>query len=108
MGIKIFFSGIFLAFAALACSVKAQTKTPVISSEQRNQEKRIKKGIRKGQLTRSEARTLHNNTRAIAHEKQMAKADGHVSPTERRKLRRMEHNNSREIYHKRHNDKKAR
>ncbi len=85
----------------------AQTKekTPVINQRQKNQHARIKQGVKSGELTKGEARKLHNEEKTIQAEKQMAKVDGKVTPAERAKLRKDQNKASKDIYRLKHNDK---
>ena len=81
------------------------TRTPVINKRQRNQQRRIARGVKGGQLTAGEAARLETREAKIQKDKQAAKADGKVTPAERRKLRREENRASRKIYKLKHNEK---
>ncbi|MBS1532680.1 MAG: hypothetical protein JSU01_20425 [Bacteroidetes bacterium] len=81
----------------------AQTHTPVINHRQVRQEHRINQGVRSGELTRHEAHSLRRGERDIQRDKRMAKADGRVSPAERRNLRHEQNRMSRNIYRDKHN-----
>ena len=94
-----------MVFSVLLVSeVLAQT---IIDSEieQRieNQQKRIEDGIRAGQLTREEARTLKNNLNDIQEEAFRLQADGRLTPREKDKLISLLDKNSEMIREKRHN-----
>jgi hypothetical protein len=104
MKIKIF-GGLLIAALAFTSIAEAQTRTPVINQRQHNQNRRINKGVSKGQLTRHEARSLRADENKISRDKRAAKADGRVTRTERRHLRREENRTSRAIRRDRHNDK---
>ncbi len=95
-------SGMLLAQDA---TQPAGTKTPVINQRQRNQQRRIRQGVKSGSLTPREARTLERREAKIQADKKAAKSDGVVTPQERRKLRREENRTSRAIYRKKHNDR---
>ena len=104
----------FLLFVACSATALAQdpnppqtgsTKTPVIKQRQMNQRARIRQGVRSGELTKGEARNLRQEQRTIQAEKQMAKADGKVTPAERAKLRRDQNKASRDIYRLKHNNR---
>ena len=92
-------------FAAvlMAGTLVAQEATPKINERQVNQQKRIRQGVRSGQLTRKEARHIEVREARIQHEKMMAKADGRVTMAERRRLNRELNHQSKMIYHKKHN-----
>jgi len=102
MKIKIF-GGLLIAALAFTSIAEAQTRTPVINQRQRNQERRIRQGVRNGELTKNEARHLRADERDIRQDKRMAKADGHISRAERRHLRRDENRANRAIYRAKHN-----
>ncbi len=97
--------GLLMAALAFTSIANAQTRTPVITERQHNQDRRINRGVRSGQLTRNEARNLRTDERRISAEKRMAKADGRVTRGERQRLRRDENRTSRAIYNKKHNDR---
>ena len=93
--------------SAFALPVFAQTATPAIGQTQRNQEGRIEQGVRSGELTRPETRSLQQQQRAIKAEKRAAKADGVVTVAERQKIRRDQARASRAIHNKKHNGRTA-
>jgi len=97
------FGGVLAAALAITSIANAQTHTPVINHRQVRQEHRINKGVRSGELTRNEARSLRRGERNIQMEKRMAKADGRVTRAERRHLRHKENRMSRAIYRDKHN-----
>ena len=70
-----------------------------------NQHDRIAAGVRDGQLTRPEARSLRHDDRAIrGEERTMAANDGgHITRADQRALNQQENANSRAIYADRHN-----
>jgi hypothetical protein len=88
-----------------APQVNPGTKTPIVNERQRNQHNRIKQGVKSGELTRKEAAKLRNEEKTIQAEKQMAKADGKVTPAERAKIRRDQNRANRDIYRKKHNER---
>jgi len=81
------------------------TKTPVVKERQVNQKARIRQGVKSGELTKGEARHLRQEQKTIQAEKQMAKADGKVTPAERAKLRHDQNKASKDIYRLKHNDR---
>jgi len=80
-------------------------KTPVVRERQMNQKARIREGVKSGELTKGEARKLHQEQKTIKAEKQMAKTDGKVTPEERAKLRKDQNKASRDIYKLKHNNR---
>jgi hypothetical protein len=93
---KIVFIAVILFFA-LALAVNAQRATPRVTGRQATQQVRIANGVQSGQLTRNETRRLERQQRCIQVEKRIAKADGTVTPRERRFLRREQNRASRNI-----------
>ncbi|HQY11513.1 MAG TPA: hypothetical protein PK133_04845 [Ferruginibacter sp.] len=64
---------------------------------------RIGEGIRSGELTRAETRSLALQQRNIRRDIKMARRDGVVTPRERRDIRKDKRMASRSIYRKKHN-----
>ena len=93
----------FLALLAILfslgfTSVDAQTaKTP------RHERQRIKQGVKSGELTRRETRTLAMQQKDIRHDKKEARSDGKVTHAERRHIKKDERKANRSIYRKKHN-----
>jgi hypothetical protein len=80
----------------------AQTHTPRINQRERNQQRRINQGIRSGELTRGEARRLEAQQGRIRADEAIDKADGKVTPKERRQLERELNRTSKHIYNQKH------
>jgi hypothetical protein len=97
------FGGVLVAALAITSIANAQTRTPVINHRQVRQERRIHQGVRSGELTRHETRSLQRGERKIQADKHTAKADGRVSPAERRHIRREQNHMSRAIRRDKHN-----
>ncbi len=95
-----------LMLCASSMRVSAQTQTPVINKRQVHQQERIKEGVKSGQLTHREARRLEAKQRKIQADKMIAKADGKVTPAERRHIKREQNRASRHIYRAKHNSLK--
>lgn len=83
-------------FLIIAGNLQAQT-VPA------NQRHRIREGVRSGELTRNEARQLHSQEKDIRKDKKEARADGVVTPAERKEIRKDERSTNRNIYRKKHN-----
>lgn len=97
MKTRILLSMIILAFTI--SSVQAQ------AGRQVKQHKRIKQGVKSGELTRAEAVNLRNGQKEIRQEKQEAKADGVVTPAEKQEIRQDQRKESRKIYRKKNNNR---
>jgi hypothetical protein len=94
-------AGLFAGGSAYAQSMST------IDQRQDYQQDRIERGIRDGQITRSEAYRLEQGERAIDRAQARARADGVVTPQERARIDRMTDRESREIYRDSHNDRQA-
>lgn len=81
MKIKSIITGMFLI--AFTFTAQAQTNTPNVTKTQVNQVKRVKQGVRSGELTRKEAKQLKRQQKDIQRTKRKAKADGKVTRKER-------------------------
>ena len=75
---------------------------PVVNRHQRHQHHRIVQGVRSGELTRQEAKGLAQEQHQIRTEERAYKADGKLSPAERRDLRQDLRQSSRHIYRQKH------
>ncbi len=78
------------------------TATPGVTERQKNQQKRIRRGVNSGQLTPHETRKLEGEEGKIQADKLAAKSDGTVTPAERAKLQHEEIKASRDIYKQKH------
>lgn len=94
---------ILIILGASYTAVLAQTATPSINKTQKKQQIRIHQGIKSGELTRGEVRKLENQQKAIQRDKKIAKADGVVTPRERKHIRKEQNRASNNIYKKKHN-----
>jgi hypothetical protein len=65
---------------------------------------RIRRGIRSGQITRDEARSLRERQRELRAQRRIFRADGRLARNERREIRRNEREQDRLIRRARHND----
>ena len=97
----------FLLPLTLLGTLLAQDKTPVVTERQENQQKRIAAGVENGSLNKREARRLRAQERDLQREKQAAKADGVVTPGERKELRKDSRTTSRRIYRQKHDAQTA-
>jgi hypothetical protein len=93
------------AGAIVTSNAIAQTGTPRLDQREAKQQHRINQGIASGQLTPREATKLQNRQNRLNANEARAKADGVVTPAERRQLNREANRNSKKIYQKKHNRK---
>lgn len=73
-----------------------------VTNRQYNQHQRIRQGVHAGSLTHHEAATLRMQQAKVRHYKQMAMADGRVTPAERKLINKTQKQASRNIYHQKH------
>lgn len=95
MKTKILFSAIIMALAISSADAQA--------GRQIRQHKRIKQGVKSGEITRAEAVNLRNGQKEIREDKREARADGVVTPVEKKEIRQDERKESRKIFRKKHN-----
>ena len=86
----------------ISAIASAQTRTPKINQREHNQQRRINQGIKSGELTRPEARRLEAQEGRIRADEKIDKADGKVTPKERRQLDRELNRTSKHIYNQKH------
>jgi hypothetical protein len=77
-------------------------ETPGVDARQERQQNRIADGIASGELTPREAAKLERREAHIERSEQRAKADGVVTPAERRHLNRELNRSSRAIARQKH------
>lgn len=91
-------SGLFLM------GTLAFVEAGTINQRERNQQRRIDQGIRSGQLTRHEARSLEREQAHIHRDEARAKADGVFTPRERARIQAEQNRASRDIYRQKHDN----
>jgi hypothetical protein len=95
-----------LAAVLFTGMLTAQEATPRVNKRQRVQQERIEQGAKSGELTKQEVRRLEVREGKVQADKIEAKADGKVTPAERRKLNREMHRNSKAIARQKHDGQK--
>ena len=96
-----------LFIGALALPALAQT-TPDIDKRQAQQERRIDRGVKSGQLTEKEAARLEKGQARIQRMEDRAKADGVVTKKERAHIQQQQNVESRKIAREKHDRRTAR
>lgn len=91
---------------AWAQAAAAPAATPGIDQRQQTQEQRIDQGQASGQLTRRESRKLDHQQARINRTESAAKADGVVTPGERKHLHALQNHASKSIHHQKHDAQK--
>ncbi len=84
------------------------TSTPRIDRRERNQQMRIRQGVRSGELNRREVRRLEGEQRRVRRHEAIAKSDGDVTARERHRLNRELDRSSRHIYRQKHDRQERR
>ena len=92
-----------LMLSAVSFGQEPGTKTPGVRKRQRNQQVRIRQGVRSGELTKGETRRLEHEQKEINQEKKEARADGTVTAEERKDIHKEQNQASRHIYRAKHN-----
>lgn len=89
-------------FTVAAGSALAEPHGRGIGQRMHNQHERIEQGIRSGELTRSEARQLGTEQRAIRREERQYKSDGVLTKAERKDLQQDLNVAGKDIYNQKH------
>jgi hypothetical protein len=94
----------FIAATAILffCSVATSTQAQTVERSQ-NQRKRIKQGVKSGELTKAETKNLVNGQREVKQEVREARADGVVTAGEKKNIRQEQRQQSRKIARKKNN-----
>lgn len=103
--VSVILSTVFVLGMSVATFAQ-NTNTPRVDRRERNQQRRIRRGVRSGELTHREARRLERQQAVTHAEEAAAKADGKVTKRERRHLNRRENRTSRHIYRQKHDNQK--
>lgn len=87
---------------ALPALAQGTSSTNRIDQRQENQEKRIQKGVKSGELTGKEAARLEKGQARIQKMEDKAAADGKVTAKERARIERAQDKQSRRIQREKH------
>jgi len=90
---------------SLGLSALAQ-RTPSVDRREHRQQRRIRQGVKSGELNRREARRLEAQQARTRRMEHRAKADGTVTRRERARLQHRENRTSRRIYRQKHDNQK--
>ena len=77
-----------------------------ITKTQKNQRKRIQQGIVTGELTKKEAKSLIQGQKRINKMKKRAQSDGIITKRERKKIKQVQHLQSKRIFIQKHDRQK--
>jgi tellurite resistance protein len=81
-------------------------KTPKINKKQKVQVEKIKQGVKSGELTRYETKRLIKQEAKLQKNKKIAKADGVITPKEKKQLRKEIRKLDAKIYKQKHDKQK--
>lgn len=96
-----------LVSLGLLATVGVAQNPPTIKEREKNQQKRIRKGVKDGELTRREAVKLEAKEAKLHKEIKDARQDGPgITPRERAKITRKQNKLSKEIYKDKHDSQK--
>ena len=87
----------------ISFSVDAQQKEDMNFKGER---KRVKQGIKSGEVTKREAKSIRKHAEDVKRAKVAAKADGKITAKERARIAKQDRQLDRTIYRKKHNNKK--
>jgi F0F1-type ATP synthase membrane subunit b/b' len=96
--VSIILSAVFV----ISLGIVATASTPYINRREREEQRRIRQGVRNGELTRREAGRLEAEQARIRVAERFARADGTVTRRERYSLNRMLNHASRDIHRQKH------
>ena len=97
--------GLTVAAGAQENNSTPGVKTPGVKTRQKVQSKRIKRGVRSGELTKRETGSVLKAEKEVREEKREARADGTVTGAERKEIHQEQNQASRKIYRKKHNSR---
>jgi hypothetical protein len=104
MKVKLLILGLFLV--GFAFSTQAQSAAPGVKKRQVNQQKRIKEGVKSGELTGKEVLRLEKQQAKTQRAKKNAKSDGKVTGKERARLHHRQNRTSRQVARQKHDRQK--
>jgi hypothetical protein len=95
-------AGMFLALGALPAFAQSSAE---IQQRKDNQQERIANGVKSGQLTPGETRTLESKEVGLNREERNMRAqdNGHLTAADKAKLNHQQNHLSNQIYDKKHN-----
>ena len=90
---------LLIAAIIFGTAISSQAQT----TSNRTPAQRVKQGVRSGDITKREAHRLARNQRDIRQDRRLAKADGVITPAERKALKREQWLNKRRLHRARNN-----
>ena len=103
INVKTFATGLTLAIASIGAFAQVTAPvTPRVDAREAQQQARIDAGVASGQLNARETNRLDKQQGRIAGAEAKAKADGAVTPKERKHLANMQNRASKNIHAQKH------
>ncbi|HZA56538.1 MAG TPA: hypothetical protein VE616_20005 [Candidatus Udaeobacter sp.] len=102
---------IMAAIVATAVALPGYTlaqSTPRVDERQEKQDKRIERGLDKGQITKKEARRLEKGQERVDNLEEKALEDGKVTKREKRRIEKAQDTQSQRIRKERHDEQNKR
>lgn len=96
----------FLAALAFLFFIGLSSAGAQIKHRAQNQHLRIRQGFKSGELTKREAIDLREGHKELHEDVKLAKSDGKITAGERKIIKKEARKDSREIYRKKHNNRK--
>src|SRR5450755_825671 len=93
----------FLIVAAIALGLGISSADAQIRHRAHTQHQRIRQGVKSGELTKGETKSLVKDQKDLHQDIKLAKSDGKITPGEKKIITKEENKDSREIYRKKHN-----
>lgn len=81
-------------------------RSPGVNRRERHERKRIKQGVKSGELTKEEAKELRQEQREIHQKEREMKSDGTLTKDERKELHQDMNDASKNIYEEKHDSEK--
>jgi hypothetical protein len=98
-----FLASCVIGTVLLSGAALADESTPRVDTRQDNQKERIQQGVKSGELTRREAKTLIQGQRKVNRIEKNAAADGKITAKERLRLEHAQDRQSEKIFVRKHN-----
>ena len=96
---------VFALCIGVFTQLPAQTVDQAITQKQIQQTKRIRQGVKRGELTRHEATVLRMEQRKIERDKLKAESNGVVTKKELHRIKAEQKAASNDIFRKKHNNR---
>ena len=100
---KLLLTLIVLGLFGLMTNESYGQTTPRADKRQKNQKVRVKRGVKSGEITKREAKSIRYSSKSARQYEAKAKSDGKVTWKERARLQHKQNKTSRKIFRTKHN-----